>query len=751
MKKRAIIIIMALAILVSPLGVGLAATATSGLSSAHVRIPAPKDIPQYKDIKKIGTAMYGVPKVAALAKKDLKTQLANEKTLKKFASVDELKRFMNKNIGTGQNNYYSRDVMAFAEAMPAAGLSKSADSVAMSGDFSSTNIQVAGVDEADLIKTDGRYAYALTEKEVLIIDAYPADKAEIKSRIVLRDQPQQIFINGQYLTVMGADQSIKTNPTYLKFRARNNFTFFKVFDVSDKANPKLVRDLSYEGDYHNSRMIGDYVYLLVANRVYNYFYSGDIAVPRAFNKGKEVRFCEGGLRCPPVYYFDLPYRSFNFMNVVAVNVKDNNQNPNNEVYLLSDGQEIFVSEKNLYITYPKYLDEDELVVEALSDLVLTRLPQEYQTVIKKINEVDEQVLSQSEKTQKILSIYNWYGNGLPEADHDKFSKELMAKVREKYKALASELEKTVIHKIAIDKEKITYKTAAEVNGQVLNQYSMDEKDGYFRIATTKNRSWSQFLEESEQESYSNLYVLDADLKPAGAVEKIAKGERIYSVRFMGDRAYMVTFQQVDPLFVIDLKDPRKPFIAGELKVPGFSNYLHPYDENTLIGLGKDTSDEEGRVRTGGIKLSLFDVNDITNPKEIDTLIMGESGSYSIAENEPKAFLFSREKSLLAIPVSIYEKKGGDYPQFAQNSSAVIKADKSGFTLRGYLDHSDGSIGESEYWWGRDYYDTSVKRNFYISDTLYTFSSRYLQANRLDNLEQIKRLPLENEKDYEIVN
>jgi uncharacterized secreted protein with C-terminal beta-propeller domain len=288
---------------------------------------------------------------------------------------------------------------------------------------------------------------------------------------------------------------------------------------------------------------------------------------------------------------------------------------------------------------------------------------------------------------------------------------------------------------------------------------MDEDGGYFRIATTKSQTWSQFSDKAEQESYSNLYVLDENLKTVGSLEKLAAGERIYSVRFMQGRAYLVTFEQTDPLFVIDLKDPNNPKVLGQLKIPGFSNYLHPYDETTLIGIGKETGESEfGGVITKGIKLSLFDVSDVANPKEINKYEMGGRGSDSIALSDHKAFLFSREKNLLVIPVTIMESSNpNDYGKFSFSGATVFKVDKTGFELKGRIDHSDGGkAGAREDWYGYDYYDNTVKRSLYINDILYTFSSKYLKANKIADLEVVKNLPLNKEQgdggdDFEIVN
>jgi len=214
--------------------------------------------------------------------------------------------------------------------------------------------------------------------------------------------------------------------------------------------------------------------------------------------------------------------------------------------------------------------------------------------------------------------------------------------------LAKRTEKTVIHKINIDKEKITYKGVGEVPGHLLNQFSMDEYNGNFRITTTTGEVWGG-------NSLNHLYVLDENLEIIGKVEDLAQGERIYSTRFLGDRAYVVTFKKVDPLFVIDLSNPEKPEVLGYLKITGFSDYLHIYDENHIIGIGKETQGGNEQFSWyQGLKISLFDVSDVENPVEKAKIVIGDRGTDSLALQEHKAFLFDKEKGILVIPVSLAE-------------------------------------------------------------------------------------------------
>jgi uncharacterized secreted protein with C-terminal beta-propeller domain len=630
-----------------------------------------------------------------------------------------------------------------------------------SNDHSETNVQVEGVDEADIIKTDGEYVYAVVKNDLFIVKAYPADKAEVLVKIEFKSRPQDIYISGDRLVIFGQDTVFARDEAAKIWPGRSQFSFFKVFDISDPKNPTQLKNLNFEGNYHNSRLIGDYVYFVTQNYSYGIM-DGQPVLPLIFKDGQRIEpSCGAESACawPDVYYFDLPYRSYQWTAVNSINIKDAEAEIGGHYYLMDNNQNMYVSLDNIYITYTKYISESELVMAVMKEIIYPRLSSSDREKIAKIEAVDNFILTDNEKLEKIGYILERFGRTLSTDEQAAFEKELEEALKNKYQDMAKEMEKTVIHKIAIDKGKLEYKGAGEVTGQVLNQFSMDENKGYFRIATTKNRTWSSFTdEEGGNLSYSNIYVLDENLKQVGAVEELAPDERIYSVRFMQNRAYMVTFKQIDPLFVIDLSDPASPKVLGELKIPGFSNYLHPYDENHLIGIGKDTKENQwGGVSTGGIKLSLFNVSDVANPKEVDNYILGGAGSDSIALSDHKAFLFDKEKNLLVIPASINEAAGADFVRSRLSFSGAVafKVDESGFELKGRIDHSDGGQASSaDYWRGINYYDNSVKRALYISDVLYTFSNRYLKMNKLDDLDEVGMIRLEKnggEDDFRVVN
>ncbi len=256
--------------------------------------------------------------------------------------------------------------------------------------------------------------------------------------------------------------------------------------------------------------------------------------------------------------------------------------------------------------------------------------------------------------------------------------------------------RTTIYKVNAEGLDLEVVARGEVPGMLLNQFSMDEHDGYLRVATTSG--WSN--------PTNDVYVLDADLRAYGALTGLAPTERIFAARFVGDTLYLVTFRQIDPFFVIDLSDPAAPRVVGELKIPGFSSYLHPVGEGLVIGLGQ----EDRRL-----KVSLFDATDPESPREVDTFFVDGDG-YSPALQDHKAVLVDETRDLFAFPVQEWAWDGNT----TQTSSGtyVLAYGPSGLDLRGVVDQGD---------------DSFVMRSLYIGDVLYTVSNLSIKASSLPDL------------------
>ncbi|MBI3190478.1 beta-propeller domain-containing protein [archaeon] len=659
--------------------------------------------------------------------------ISTEDKLKKFASYDELKSFIKENSENYMGNYYGVGMMETRALAADAGNAPVAASAQKATDFSTTNVQVRGVDEADIVKNDGKYIYVVSGTKVVIVDAFPAENAKILSEIELNTTPRNIFINNDKLVVfgdeynsypyvgvqekIGVQESMIARP-YPYYNSASSY--IKVYDVSDRTNPVLAKNLSVDGNYFDSRMIGDYVYTIINQPVYTYGDVVPLPVVRPFTTQK----------FPDIYYFDVPDRSYNFVNIIAVNVNNVNEDPTVKTYMLPYSQNLFVSANNIYLSYTKWLDQTYFFDKFVDEVIIPVVPSEVGRTVSEIRNTND---TKAEKMNKVMKIIEDYANNLDPEEKATLGKDAQDRMLKFQKEIAKQQESTIIHKIMLNGNEIKYETQGSVPGHVLNQFSMDEYNNYFRIATTGG-DW--------QSQTNNLYVLDSGMNTVGKVEDLAPGERIYSVRFMSDRAYMVTFRQVDPLFVIDLKEPSTPKVLGFLKVTGVSDYLHPVDENHIIGIGKEAT-EQGRFL--GLKMSLFDVTDVQNPKEISKIIIGDRGTDSYALQDHHAFLFNKDKGLLVLPVLLAEIKNNNgnpdwqYGEYIWQGAYVFGFSvDTGFTLRGKITHAvSGNEADYESYWGSN----SVKRSLYMGNVLYTLSDKMIKMNILDTLEDINKINL----------
>ncbi|MBI1973832.1 beta-propeller domain-containing protein [Candidatus Micrarchaeota archaeon] len=665
--------------------------------------------------------------------------------LKKFTSEQELRDFIKSNTQFGGYGYgglgVSEGIAGASAGISAGGMAPATAKADRAEDYSTTNIQVSGVDEADIVKNDGKYVYTLSNGNVVIVDAYPAENARIVSTINLSEKnPINLYVNGDRLVVLtssssyyydgepipmgGLEAAVGSGVSSISFNgivARPTSTKARiiVYDVSDHANPRLVRELEFDGSYADSRMIGNHIYFIVTTPVYSL-------------DAKELpRFSPYQSGFPEVYYFDTPDSSFQFTNMVSLDVRQDDSRVQNKVFLLGYSTSLFVSQDNIYLTYPKRLPVDYVFNRILDEIIMPAMPQKY------VSEIELARLSgrpSYEKRQAIQDVVVRWQQEIGLEEIAKLQQRFQEKYNEILKEARAEEDKSVIHKIGVRDGSVNYLTKGEVRGSPLNQFSMDERNGYFRIATTSGR-WGDTQE-------NNLYVLDAGMSVMGKLENLAPGERIYSARFVGDRAYLVTFVRIDPLFVIDLRNPYDPKVLGELKIPGVSDYLHPYDDNYLIGVGKSTEEPSGGwARFKGVKISLFDVRDVSNPKELSKLEVGDRGTDSEALRDHHAFLFSKERNLLVLPLSVYTNpdtpvgmpvRGGYW-----NGAYVFNIDpakgENALELRGKVTHSQES----------DAYDylSTIRRSLYMGDNLYTISTSFLQANSLSDLSRVAEVEL----------
>jgi len=581
--------------------------------------------------------------------------------MNQFQSYDELKEYLT--VRNSYDGYWGfpmlgrgfSDVMVMEEAVTLSGGNSGIAPKADGGqDYSGTNVQVEGVDEADVVKTDGTYIYYAKGSEIIIVQAYPASDVKIVSRTNMSRPIQDIYISGDRLIVFTAQI-----PNYYYYyevdgMAQDEYrSILTILDISDRGSPEEVREINMDGTYFNSRLIGDHLYFIIRNPAFIY---DDIVELPTIREGETWSTIDADC----IWYPNNTRGWMAYHTIASLDVQNDEAKLTTETFLLDEGSTIYVSPTNLYL----------------------------------ISE-------------------GWW-------------------------------RETRITKIGIQDGEIKFRANGTVPGYVLNQFSMDEHDGYFRIATTGTN-------EGRREG-NNVYVMDSELNIVGSVERLAEGEQIYSSRFIGDRCYLVTFKITDPLFTIDLSDPENPKVLGALKIPGFSTYLHPYDENILIGIGKETvEDKWGEIAwQQGVKISLFDVSDVSDPKELAKLVIGDRGTESNALYDHHAFLFSRARNLLVLPIleaQIDESDFADgkapddwYGEYVYQGAYVFDISEEGIELRGKVTHIQDPTEflKSGYWFDSDY---QVERSLYIEDNLYTLSNGMFKVNSLDSLEELAAIEL----------
>ncbi len=635
------------------------------------------------------------------------------------ASLKEIPRFANgqqlidafRNYSDYQNYGYEKNSLFGAPMAATTAEQDSASPPSNSNvDYSTTNIQVEGVDEADIVKSDGKYFYVIANNHLIVVDAYPIESSKIVSQTFLENiYPQEMFVLNDKLLLFGtknvqvyaqaeAEQTTRIaapsgGDAYYPYYRYESRMLARLYDVSDKTNPRIEKDLEFVGNYLNSRLIGSNAYFVVNSYPQYELLRGDVAVQNA--QDIVPLMYEDGIKSfvakPNEIGYLPPMPPESFITLVSFNL---NSKEIKKETIVGSAQSIFASTKNIYIAAPFYSDYDYYAPQPLFPAIAPNLGFDY----------------------------------------------------------FRQNEKTIVNKFNLNNGEIGFVGQGTVPGHILNQFSMDEFEGNFRIATTIGQIWG-----TQQQSQNNLYVLDSEMNLVGSLEGLAPGEKIYSTRFMGPRAYMVTFKKVDPLFVIDVSNPTNPRVLGKLKIPGYSDYLHPIDETHLIGLGKDTIDASSELVQGrgldfawyqGIKMAIFDVSDVENPIELHKIVIGDRGTESPALHDHKAFLYDKEKDLLVLPVTLSEISESQKVPLGQNQgfpsygvpvfqgALVYKVTlENGFEERGRVTHvSNEDELNSGYYYD---YQSQVMRSMFIEDVLFTLSNKMIRASDLTSLNTLK--------------
>ncbi|MBI2549530.1 beta-propeller domain-containing protein [Candidatus Woesearchaeota archaeon] len=665
--------------------------------------------------------------------------------LNTFTTTEELRSYL-----TTSRNYayssgrgfgsYVKEMAGVATADMAMDAEQAAPSPGDNGatDYSQTNVQVLGVDEADFVKNDDQYLYMVSGQRLLIADLYPAEEAEMLSTTLFDSQPRALFVNKDRLVLFTEDdEEIYRIAQYDYFPSPQWIvkTHALVYDISNRSAPELVEDYSIKGNFYDGRMIGDQVYFIVRE----YLYSPEMVAMPVVYRGAAA------MKRPLVYYFENPEQEYT-LHTIASFTMDKEESLDAQSFLLGYSSTLYVSQDNIYLAYEKTLPYAYAETEQQKrfyEVVVPLFPEDVQQQITTIRDAEPETNETSTASwDEISNVLDAMYQNMTEQEKEELLTKIEDAITEYEITQEQERRKTIVHKIGIDDGIITYKGQGEIKGSLLNQFSLDESGGYLRVATT---TYAYTNRGSTMEN--NVYVLDENLDVVGELEELAPDERIYAARFIGSRLYLVTFKRIDPLFVIDLSSPTKPKVLGELKIPGYSDYLHPYDENHVIGIGKETEGNEwGGVSVKGVKVALFDVSDVTHPEQIDSEEIGDSGTDSEALHDHKAFLFSKEKNLLVLPITEVTERSENsrfgWRQKLWQGSYVFHVDEEGIEVKAKVPHG---TQQSSYWY---YYGSSdtVRRSLYLDNVLYTISSSKVVMTSLDNYSNLGTLELPYERE-----
>lgn len=576
-----------------------------------------------------------------------------------------------------ENGWYGpvvfRDVMAMEFD---GGLTRAQRTDAQPGvDYSTTNVQEAGVDEPDIVKTNGDFIYAISNSTLYVVDV--RGEPTITDSLPLENGWGEILLAGDRIIVLstqygGGIPDVAGIAAEADYYGGSPVSVLTEINIGDPFDIELVRTLFLDGGYLSARMTGDVARIVVRAQPTGFQWEypqggGLLAEIKAKNANRGIIDASTLENWIPYYvleeadgtttdgllidcqdaYRPQEFAGLGMLTVVTVDLSEGLRP--DAVGVLAEGDTVYASTDSLYVASRQWVDWNEMTED-----------------------------------------------------------EIDARVSGEY---------TEIHKFDIsDPHATTYRATGKVDGFLLNQFSLSEHNGYLRVATTNQAPWWGRGDGTSESFVSVLAEDSGELTVVGTVGGLGKGEQIFSVRFLGDVGYVVTFRQTDPLYTIDLSDPTNPTVVGELKILGYSAYLHPLGDGLLLGVGQDATD---RGQTLGTQVSVFDVADPANPIRIHQYTM--KGGYSDVEFDHRAFLYWEPTSTAVIPVQRWgwDEQRGQEDYFVGAIGLEIDRDR-GIQEIGSIVHTDGWEGQ-------------IRRSMVIADTVFTVSDLGIAGSDLTTL------------------
>jgi uncharacterized secreted protein with C-terminal beta-propeller domain len=536
--------------------------------------------------------------------------------------------------------------------------------------YSTTNVQEAGVDEPDIVKTDGKRIVAVAQARVHLV-GFNGSRMELRKTLP-DTMVRNVFLSGDRVLVFSGQTAESFEP---ELNWAGQQSVLTMYDISNLRYPQLIATLTIDGDVLDARLVGAQVRVATAS-------SPDVDAPSPV-------YTSGGR---------ISERSKDKLRAAVAKTNVDDWIP---AYTLQDGVGAQVSRGRLVecadLARPETFSGLDTVAVSSFDIGSALQPRKTVGVIAG----GQQVYATDASTY--VATTDWSRDGSPA--------------------------KTSLHKfVTAQSGASTYKGSGEVPGTLLNQYAMSEYKGVLRVASTISewRGWLNSRQITEG-LVTTLHEQGGVLRQLGQVGGLGRedNESIRAVRFIEERGYVVTFRQTDPLYVLDLRDTAAPKVVGELKIPGYSGYLHPIGEDLLLGVGQsglafDNSPVPTRGGQTGVQFSLFDISDPASPRRIDTQTYG--GGTAAAEFDPKAFLYWQPRNLIIAPTNLH----GDYRgQGAFSGLVLLRANADGLKELGRLATTEA--------------DGTVNRSLVIDDTVYMLSDHALQANSIDTHREIDKL------------